>query len=68
MGCGTSKNQFQNDDNVVIRSREDSAPGKDERVYRENVRVENDAVYTGEFVGGKKDGKGTQKCMFVLRS
>lgn len=61
MGCGSSKNQFKEDENnIVVGSSENLA---DTRVFRENVTVENDAVYSGEFVNGRKDGQGTQKCM-----
>jgi len=64
MGCGSSKNRYDIDENnMAIRSTENLDPPQDVRTFKENVKVENNAVYTGDFVNGRKDGQGTQKCM-----
>lgn len=63
MGCGSSKNQVRDDENnMAIRSSENLEEESAAKTYKSNVKVENDAVYTGEFVNGRKEGQGTQKC------
>jgi len=61
MGCSSSKNLPQEDFEVRRRDDYDSSG---QRVYRENVRVENDAAYTGDMMNGLKDGQGKQTCMY----
>ena len=60
MGCAGSKNSVQEKENT---RRPVSGPTS-AREQRDNVEVENGAIYSGEMIGGMKDGQGSQKCMF----
>lgn len=60
MGCAGSKNSIKEKD--MTTSRPAVAP-KSAREKRENVEVENGAIYSGEMIGAMKDGLGSQKCM-----
>jgi hypothetical protein len=61
-GCG-SKQKIERDAQPVMlaKARQTSA-----RVVKDNVEVDNGAVYSGEFMNGLKDGEGTQKCMYMM--
>ena len=61
-GCG-SKQKIERDaqTGMLAKARQTSA-----RVVKDNVEVDNGAVYSGEFMSGLKDGEGTQKCMYMI--
>jgi hypothetical protein len=64
MGCAGSKSAIKaSDDDAMIRVRQATV-----RLRRENVEVDNGAVYSGEFFNGLKDGQGTQRCMLTVRN
>jgi hypothetical protein len=60
MGCAGSKSSVKEKDTPTRQVV--SAPATS-RETRENVEVENGAIYSGEMIGGMKDGQGAQKCM-----
>jgi hypothetical protein len=64
MGCSSSKNLPREE--VVAVPRQNDVDTSGQRVYRENVRVENDAVYTGDMLNGLKDGQGRQACKSII--